>query len=213
MGTTIIQHLRGYRFPAADGGDGDGGAGDALGASDDETASAADGVDGEAVDRYLLVGEYTESNSFNPDGTHVRGRMAVGHGTREEVNASVEKLIDAGVYRYRSRKHGDDYFRAGVENALDDAETVSEGEAVDELTAVVGHGTKSDAEVPEEAGEAAREAVETALSASAWAVSETDAGIVGRAPVSRAVLDGIARVEATMEGITHAYRRFEDDDR
>lgn len=165
MSNQNIRHLDAYLFPA------------------DEMATATE-------DLFVLLGEYTEDRVFNPDGTKVRRTAIFAHGTRERVMSDMEeRYVDNSMVHYRSRSYGDDYFRNGITNALDDATEVTDD--VENIVAVTGHRENSPRYHDE---------MEQILTSGDWNLDEEYDGLMGRATLTPAVMDELNRVDRMLEG-------------
>lgn len=155
----------------------------------------------------MLVGEYTDSNTFNLDGTKTRFTDVFAHGTRNNVVQKMEKIIDTGMTVYRSRKHDDDYLRSGVSNALDSA--TIEGEApLERVNAAIGYRSKSD--VAESNSVNALAVFENIVAAERWTIHEKNASgqVKFIASVTSETVNDIARVNALLDRDVPLFRQF-----
>jgi phosphoribosyl-AMP cyclohydrolase len=156
-------------------------------------------------DHYLLIGEYTDSNTFNPDGTKTRFTDVFAHGTHNDVIEKTEKIIDTGMTVYRSRKRGDDYFRAGVSNALDSA-TVEADAPLEGVNAAIGYRSKS---AVEDNDTDALAVFESIVAADRWRNSETNGDKVKFiATVTARTMNDIARINALLAVGVPLFRQF-----
>lgn len=181
MAITTIHHLAAHRFPA-------------------QTLPNCN------EDHYLLTGEHTNSNTFNCDGTKTRFTDVFAHGTRSDVVEKIETIIDTGMTVYRSRKRGDDYFRAGVSNALDSA-TVEDKALLTGVTAKVGYRSKS---AVKDNDANALAVFESIVTAERWTSHEKDDSdkVAFIASVAAGTMDDIARINAMIDRGVPLFRQF-----
>lgn len=174
MGQTILRHLDAHRFPSA-------------------------GIERAEGDVYLLEADYSVRNVTNPDGTLMMRGGIFGHGERADVEAKTEKMIDNGMMAYRSTKRGDDYFRSGVQNALDSALDADQ-DVADRVTITIGYNTPEGATEVDNENDPVYQALAELIDGGPWQRDEdTPEGIMAEAPVTSAAIDGMLRVEEIQE--------------
>lgn len=170
MPASTIQHLDAYRFPS-------------------------DGLDRSEEDFYLLEGEYTSPNLTNPDGTLLWQTDIFAHGSREDIRQKIESIIEDGTWNYRSSKRGDDYFRAGVRSALDDA-LDADADLASRVQLGIGYRPPSDATDADNATDPAYQAFGEIIKSDPWKTVElAESEVAGEAPAISAAIDGMLRVE------------------
>ena len=177
MGTTNIRHLWAYRFPA-------------------EAMPEAD------EDHFVLVDEFTDNRTFNPDGTKFRDTCVIAHGPRDRIDDAVESMIDTGMIFYRSSNYGDDYFRAGVENAIDDATDVTD-DPIPGIEVAVSCGDDASDEVTE--------TIESVIAGAEWSEVPDDDRRKARAALTPSVMQDVATVDDLFGGPVDVGRTFTVD--
>lgn len=183
MGHTIVHHLNAHRIPS-------------------EELTHSD------VDRFLLESTYTDDTVFNADGTKCWRNGILAHGTRDDVEEKIEDVIDGGMTSYRSRKRGPDYFRAGVRNALNDADRLTDATAERIRVRI---GCRFDLSKDSDGIGTGEERIIAITDGDPWEEYDGGADVTAQAFATVQAMDGVAQVNALLEGKqeVNAFRNFE----